>query len=77
MRLNQLDPGDARLYPTMVLVLSKREEATIRAMLRICDGLASIGYPDADAMTAWLETLANDGYMLNVPHGLPTDEATP
>ncbi len=64
MRLEQLDPGDGSLNPTKVLVLSKRELATVRAMRRLCADLERIGYPGAHAVTTWLAAL-------------PTDEANP
>ncbi len=62
--MEQLDPDDGSLHPTKVLVLSRREQATVRAMRRLCTDLERIGYPGAHAVTTWLEML-------------PTDEAAP
>ena len=64
MRLEQLDPGSAALHPTKVLVLNRREQATVRSMRRLCADLERIGYPGANVVGTWLE-------------GLPTDEETP
>ena len=60
MRLEQLDPDDASQHPTTVLVLSRREKATVRAMLRLCDDLVRIGYPGSNAVVTWLEVLATE-----------------
>ena len=60
MRMQQLDPDDGSLHPATVLVLNRREQATVRAMRRLCTDLERIGYPGANAVTTWLATLATD-----------------
>jgi hypothetical protein len=58
--MQQLDPDDASPQPPTVLVLNRREQATVRAMRRLCTDLERIGYPGAHAVTTWLATLATD-----------------
>jgi hypothetical protein len=55
--MQQLDPDDASLNPTMLLLLNRREAATVRAMLRIVDGLIWLRYPDADQLYLLLSDL--------------------
>lgn len=60
MRLEQLDPGDASLNPTMLLLFNKREAATLRAMLRIVDDLIWYRHPDANQLHLLLSALYED-----------------
>lgn len=62
MRMQQLDPDDGSLHPTKVLVLSTREQATVRAMQRLATDLERIGYPGANVVATWLDVLAADGW---------------
>ena len=41
--MQQLDPDDGSLHPAKVLVLNQREQATVRAMLRLCADLTRSG----------------------------------
>lgn len=60
MRFEQLDSDDASLNPTMLLLLNRREAATVRAMLRIVDDLIWYHYPDADQLYVLLRDLYAD-----------------
>lgn len=62
MRMQQLDPDDGSLHPTKVLVLSRREQATVRAMRRLTADLERIGNPGANVVATWLAALATDGW---------------